>query len=353
MGWIPEAYSAGLVSVIIPTFNRANLTLETLESVKAQTYRPLEVIIVDDGSTDNTCEVVENWSASQHSDLGLRLLYLPGANRGAPATRNRGLAASTGEFIQYLDSDDTLERYKLELHVKSLRRNPDWEMVYGSSFAMEDGTPADPVNFIGREAFLLEAVRSWTIPTHNPLFRRSGCIRLGPWDERMKCFEDATYMGTIFCLGLSYGYERAARSHIRGHHRNTESQSVRVSYRGETARYRDHVLSQYYHLDAMCRRMPDAFRVQPLVRRALAQECFRISRLLFGIGDFEKARALLEFHREFAVDRRSKVEVGSLRWLSFLLGKRVGARSHAAIHDQLHGWLTGARRLVAARGIHK
>ena len=160
-------------------------------------------------------------------------------------------------------------------------------------------------------------------------------------------------MGTIFCLGLEYGYEPMARSHIRGHHRNTDSQSARVSYRGEAARYRDHVLSQYYHLDTMCHRMPRELRAQPVLRRALAQECFRISRMLFGIREFENGRSLLELHREFGADRRSKIEVGTLQLLTFLLGKRVGAKSHAAIHDHIHSWWAGLRDTLLARGIQK
>ena len=62
--WLLAAGVKGLVSVIIPTFNRADLVKETLESVREQTYRPLEVVVVDDGSVDNTGEVVEKWSIS-------------------------------------------------------------------------------------------------------------------------------------------------------------------------------------------------------------------------------------------------------------------------------------------------
>lgn len=95
------------VSVVIPTYNRATLVTEAMDSVRNQTYRPIECIVVDDGSTDDTPEVITGWKEEHETDrLSVRLLRQE--NRGAPAARNRGMEAASGGFLLFLDSDDRL-----------------------------------------------------------------------------------------------------------------------------------------------------------------------------------------------------------------------------------------------------
>ena len=92
--------SQPLVSVIIPTFNRATWVCEAIASVLAQTYAHLELIVVDDGSHDATPEVVQAF--------GEALMYIRQAHAGVSAARNRGVAASRGALVAFLDSDDTV-----------------------------------------------------------------------------------------------------------------------------------------------------------------------------------------------------------------------------------------------------
>jgi len=94
--------SAPLVSVIIPTFNRAALLRRAIESARAQTHRPLEIIVADDGSTDDTAAMVKNFGDT------VRYLHQPNRNDGAASARELGSRAAQGEFLKYLDSDDTL-----------------------------------------------------------------------------------------------------------------------------------------------------------------------------------------------------------------------------------------------------
>src|SRR5262245_54711913 len=119
----------GLVSTIIPVFNRPALLREAAASVLAQTYRPIEIIIVDDGSTDNTFESVESLAA-EHPSL-LRFLRIP--NGGPGAAREAGRLMAEGEFIQYLDSDDLLLPRKFELQVGCLRSHPECDVAYGKT----------------------------------------------------------------------------------------------------------------------------------------------------------------------------------------------------------------------------
>jgi glycosyltransferase involved in cell wall biosynthesis len=117
---IPGAFEKGLVSVIVPTYNRAPLIADAIDSVLDQTYPKIELLIVDDGSKDNTAEAVRAklGSAARGGDFSASYIRQP--NRGASAARNQGLLHSRGEFIQYLDSDDVLIRRKIERHVAAL-----------------------------------------------------------------------------------------------------------------------------------------------------------------------------------------------------------------------------------------
>ena len=115
-----------LVSIIIPTYNRANLIGETLESIVAQTYTNWECIIVDDGSTDATASVVENYTSKDS-----RFTYLKRPDnraKGGNAARNYGFEVSSGDLIQWFDSDDLMVKDKLEQKVKLFER-PDVDFV--------------------------------------------------------------------------------------------------------------------------------------------------------------------------------------------------------------------------------
>src|SRR5688572_9773107 len=88
----------GLVSVILPTYNRAYSIVETIKSVLAQTYHPVELIIVDDGSTDNTADVIAGFAND--------VTYIKQSNGGVASARNTGFRVARGEFIALIDSDD-------------------------------------------------------------------------------------------------------------------------------------------------------------------------------------------------------------------------------------------------------
>ena len=104
-----------IVSVVIPTYNRATEVRNAIESVLGQTVADTEIIVVDDGSTDDTGKVVTG-------AFGVRVRYFAQTNQGVSAARNRGIAEARGEWIAFLDSDDLWERDKLEWQLKALER---------------------------------------------------------------------------------------------------------------------------------------------------------------------------------------------------------------------------------------
>ena len=101
-----------LISVVIPNYNRENLIVEALESVKAQDYRPIELIVVDDGSTDNSVTVVKDWIKNNESKNFYGLL-IEQENKGGNVARNTGISYASAEYIAFLDSDDLWKPGKL------------------------------------------------------------------------------------------------------------------------------------------------------------------------------------------------------------------------------------------------
>jgi glycosyltransferase involved in cell wall biosynthesis len=104
-----------LVSIIIPAYNAAKFIAETIQSAKAQTWANIEIIVIDNGSTDNTQEVIEGFKAD------IMLLKLAD-NKGAAAARNAGLSVAKGQYIQFLDADDLLSADKIESQLKVLNQ---------------------------------------------------------------------------------------------------------------------------------------------------------------------------------------------------------------------------------------
>ena len=116
-----------LISIIIPTFNRAHLIQETLNSVIAQLYSHWECIVVDDGSRDNTKQVVEGYAKK---DERFKYFQRPlDRKKGASSSRNYGLEMAKGDYIQFLDSDDLLNERKFEEQLKVLRKSPPQSLV--------------------------------------------------------------------------------------------------------------------------------------------------------------------------------------------------------------------------------
>jgi GT2 family glycosyltransferase len=118
------------VSVIIPTYNRRGYIRQAVESVLAQTFQDLEIIVVDDGSTDGTDEVLRDYSN--------RITYIYVENRGFVEARNTGMKAASGEYIAWLDSDDLYHPHKTALEVAVLDAFPDVGFVYTDFSAFDD-----------------------------------------------------------------------------------------------------------------------------------------------------------------------------------------------------------------------
>lgn len=198
--WMSPDYTPGLVSVIIPTYNRGQLIEAAMESVWKQTYRPVEMIVIDDGSTDETEETVRRWIA-ERDDTQFKSQYLRQANRGAPAARNRGLVESSGEYIQYLDSDDLLHPEKMSQQIALLQDGEkDFVFSITGSFKHQpvwNTAAAYAPSFEGEyrhlEGFLNRLRRPQPWSTEGGIYTREACIKIGPWDEQLPFDQDWEY----------------------------------------------------------------------------------------------------------------------------------------------------------------
>ncbi len=124
------------VSVIIPTFNRKNFLKEAIESVLLQSYKNFEIIVVDDGSTDGTREMIK----SEYK----MIKYIYQKNSGPSAARNRGIVEAKGEYISFLDSDDLWLKDKLKEEMEFLEENREYKICYTDEIWIRNGKRVNP-----------------------------------------------------------------------------------------------------------------------------------------------------------------------------------------------------------------
>ncbi len=172
-----------LVSTVIPAYNRGSMLGEAVHSVLQQTWQPIEIIIVDDGSTDDTLQVAKELM-EQHPDA-VHVIAKP--NGGPGPAREAGRQRARGEFIQYLDSDDRLLPDKFTVQVEALRRHPECGIAYGKTrlIDVQGCVLKSPFKWTAREfpyLFPTLLVDRWWC-THTPLYRRSLTDLMGPWSD--------------------------------------------------------------------------------------------------------------------------------------------------------------------------
>ena len=180
-----------LVTVIIPTYNRANLAIEAVESVLNQTYTHVEVIVVDDGSTDNTREVI-----NAIPDDRVRYIYQDNARQAA--ARNNGMRAARGEYIAFLDSDDLFLPEKLAKQVDYLQKHPQIDFLYtGYIKAIEEANERReyPATLFGQPVF--EILLRTEIATPSVIMTRAAIDKAGYFDETLPGVEDLEYWARV------------------------------------------------------------------------------------------------------------------------------------------------------------
>jgi glycosyltransferase involved in cell wall biosynthesis len=174
------------VSVVIPTYNRAQFLDEALQSVFNQTFKDFEVIVVDDGSTDRTKQVLEKY--------GDRIRYIFQENGGPAKARNRGIKESLGKYIAFLDADDVWFPLKLEKQIRMFRECPELGMVFTeNSYFQENGIYRPSMGKkkrlmkgdVASNIFLYSGVATPTVMVRKEIFNK-----IGLFEEELAIAED-------------------------------------------------------------------------------------------------------------------------------------------------------------------
>lgn len=181
------------VSCIIPAYNAARFIDEAIESVLAQTVPVAEIIVVDDGSTDNTIELLSRYGSS--------VRVLTQQNAGPAAARNNGVRNSTGAFIAFLDSDDLWKAEKTEVQLSRFEQNPDLQVCFADLFNFRTITPNAPF----RDGF--EELVEWPRVPFSPctlLARRSAFETIGEFDVSLRRGEDTEWFVRMMMRKVPY-----------------------------------------------------------------------------------------------------------------------------------------------------
>ena len=191
-----------LVSILIPCFNAERWIAQAIESAVAQTWPEKEIIVVDDGSTDGSPDVIRRYKD--------RVRWEIGPNRGGNPTRNRLLELARGEWLQYLDADDYLLPGKIAAQMDFLAIRPQSDVVYSPmllDFISSQGSnPVPNPNSINTKDMWIGLVRWHTPQTGGYLFRRQALVDAGGWNAAQPCCQDNEMCLRLLMCGKQFTF---------------------------------------------------------------------------------------------------------------------------------------------------
>ncbi|HEY9832429.1 MAG TPA: glycosyltransferase family A protein [Stenomitos sp.] len=312
------------VSVIVPAYNVRSYIEPALASLQNQSFSDFEAIIVDDGSTDGTAEVVQRF-CERDSRFQLRQKQ----NGGLSSARNYGIRHARAPYIALLDGDDVYEPDKLATHVAVLNRAPDVGVVYSASRAIrEDGRPT-LMSLSGKpvmsDPLLALLCKNFMGHGSNAVFRRTLFDEVGEFDEGLRSSEDIDFWLRI-AVTRRWHFHRLPQI-LCGYRVRPSGLSFNVA---QMQRSHEQVL------EAAWRRSPEV--VAPLLPRAYAYMYRYLARLSLTAGDAQQARHFLD--RAWASDRsifyrdpRSLLTLAAVRLAPLaqpMIGRSLGSVKYTA-----------------------
>ena len=285
---------AVLVSIVVPVYNRAALLVEAVESALAQTYRPIEIIVVDDASTDDTPRVIASLCARHVEVRSVRR-----ENGGPGLARETGRLAARGDFIQYLDSDDLLLPRKIELQIAALQARPDCGAAYGvvryrNARGEEIVCDWKPANQVVDTLFPSLLIARWW-ETVSPLFRKSITDAAGPWSA-LRLEEDWEYDARVAALGVRLVFVNDVVAEHRDHGQGRLSRGEGLDPSRLRHRARAHLLIlEHAQRGGVAGDAPEM--------QTFARELFHIARQCGAAGLAEESRSLVDAARRVSAAR--------------------------------------------------
>jgi glycosyltransferase involved in cell wall biosynthesis len=212
--------SRASISVIIPVYNGERYLGDAIESILQQTVQPLEIIVVDDGSSDATKEVAKKFESD--------IQYVYQENSGIPVTRNKGLELAKGELVTFIDADDILVENKLEIQLGLLDQKPEYEMVIGFLYRIPFSKAYQEISLDGVKGECATSLGS-------TLLKKQVFEKVGNFDEEMALAEDVDLFLRILESGIKVWGHKDIVQFYRQHDQNIT---------------RDEKLKNYYLLKA-------------------------------------------------------------------------------------------------------
>ena len=302
-----------IVSAIIPAYNRTDMLRQAVDSVIRQTYRPIEIIIVDDGSTDDTPLTIEQLCQEFPEIIRSRRQE----NAGPGAARELGRQIAEGEFIQYLDSDDLLMPKKCEKQVAALQADPDAGVCYGITLRRdyEKGEllswarTAQKIENIFPE-FLMK--RGWD--TNSPLWRRTVCDQIGPWGN-FGVMEDWEHDLRAGMLGVKPVHVSEPLSIVRDHAENRAS--------GMTTGFTPALTREFFRAHrSICEKMFERELLDWSYLEQFSRKIFWIARMCGERGLTDEADEALSFAERMVATHHAPREIRWFRLAVRTLGWR-------------------------------
>ena len=281
-----------LISIVVNCYNRANMVRTALDSVWNQTYRPIELIIVDDESKDNTMEVVEQWR-SEHPDTQDFTSIAKTFPNGKPSrSRNRGLALAHGDYIQFVDDDDWIYPHAVQAKVDYIQSHPDCGLVVNQIDYYRNGKIFDVTNISlpdNPQNLIEHLLRHECLLVATLMFKTEVLRAIGGWKDDLHFAMDMEITlrhvmngGTIGLVDQSLGIYRF---HLRGRRQCT-------TYRDKLPD--DFIVGFYEHLvdlavqhgcDSQTNREAFAWRIRQDAYDQIGRGRFNCARLCFQAAD--------------------------------------------------------------------
>ena len=221
---------APLVSVLVPAFNHQDFIVSCLDSIVESSYAPLEILIIDDGSVDDTYARAYSWMEI-NSHRVMRVDVRRQENQGITRTLNALVESAQGEYVALLASDDELETEGIQLRVSALQQHPEWLAVFGdcsiidsaghqqSPSALKSESHAHFAALMNPRRIARELILKWYLPGPATLARRSAydsSAGVGPYDEKLRVEDRDFYLRLLSINGLGFIPDRVARYRLHG-----------------------------------------------------------------------------------------------------------------------------------------
>jgi glycosyltransferase involved in cell wall biosynthesis len=299
--------------VIIPCYNAERWIGEAIQSCLNQTYAPIEVIVIDDGSTDKSLDAIKS--------LGNKIRWESGPNRGGNHARNRGFSISSGHYIQFLDADDYLLPEKIARQVAFLKAcgadvvYGDWRHEHfrpdGSSWLEEIAVPGTQEDVLGA------LLSGWWVAPAALLFRRHVLEKTGGWDESLTAAQDRDFFISVAMTGARIAYQSGCHSIYRRYGHDTVSTGSRIRWLDNHGRVLDKAVAALKARD----------RLKQDYRYDLALSYFSLARNYFDLDrkKYEEAMAKVFALEPGFCPQESRLYNAVQRCLGFRAAERLAS----------------------------